>query len=101
MALLKRLLLASVLLVGCKQVIKQEVVKVSPPYETTVSCNYSGFCFSCISFNGSGCGFKFSAFCSGSQKVRAHDELTEYTYDDGSKSTYDRRIIEERIGMCG
>ena len=80
-----------------------EVTSVEPmgearTYAESRSCSKPGFCYKCgLDWEGEfSCGFRFSAFCSGSHEVTVVERPTLINYSDGtSKHSSDKRVIAE------
>jgi hypothetical protein len=97
MRLIMLLLLIGAL--GCDRVVSS-TQSASYVDTRTVSCTHTSYCFSCVGFGGTGCGFKLSPACPGRQAASVRVTPERVVYESGAEQTGERIDVLERIGTC-
>lgn len=69
----------------------------------SVSCTYTGFCYSCFGATRgtSSCGFKLSSLCSGTRQAEVAVLPYETVYESGTKRRYEDTRVVRNLTACG
>ena len=101
------LALLFLVIMGCRKEIDRKQIGATVIREETVSCTYSGMCFTCwpggIGMDGklsNQCGIKLSTMCSGSQPAQVKAIPMQIVYDDGSTHDYEHTEVIKIMGQC-
>lgn len=90
------------LFAGCDSVTASYPVRETRIEERIVSCNYTGFCFTCMpGFDGKmNCGAKLSSYCSGTQKVEVGITPTRLIHKSGKIELLDDVKQNKELTSC-
>lgn len=97
---MKRLLIL-LLLAGCDKVMRVENIGEPVREERKVSCNYTGYCYTCMpGFSNQTCNYKMSSFCSGNQKAIVEVQHQRHFYESGDIRDLDKLTTIEELEEC-